>query len=412
MSAVAAVLALLDRLIPGSSSHFDLRLAGNAAQPCFSLSDATDGRVAVSAPDLSTLSAGVGFYLRERCNMTIGWTRGGGNSGVHVPEQGWPTLANSGGAATRCRHADWLYFMNVCTHSYSLVWYGWPEWEQLLDWMALSGINNFLAMTGQEEVAYRALTSVGLSDEEVRGWFNGPAFLTWSRGQNEYGAGIAGPLPRSFMRSQYALQKRIVQRARALGMVGQLPGFQGNVPIQLKEKLKDANITRQGMTGWMDSLDPHFGEIADVWMRELVGAFGTDHWYQLDGYFNGGTAPWRQARHARIGARAPPATTAPSPTTPSPAGNARVAPVVPTPPEPDPMWQRRGAAAYRGLNRTDPHAVWSFQGFVSAACPPLVVASLAAASRRSLASFPPAAPSPSPCPPVDLPPRAARAAGL
>jgi hypothetical protein len=35
----------------------------------------------------------------------------------------------------------------------------------------------------------------------------------------------------------------------------------------------------------------------------------------------------------------------------------------PQPVVPDPTWMRRGAAAYGGLNRTDPHAVWSFQGW-------------------------------------------------
>ena len=30
-------------------------------------------------------------------------------------------------------------------------------------------------------------------------------------------------------------------------------------------------------------------------MKELIADFGTDHWYQLDGYFNGGTAPWLAA---------------------------------------------------------------------------------------------------------------------
>ena len=38
----------------------------------------------------------------------------------------------------------------------------------------------------------------------------------------------------------------------------------------------------------------------------------------------------------------------------------------PLPPKPivaDPTWVRRGAAAYGGLNRTDPDAIWSFQGW-------------------------------------------------
>jgi hypothetical protein len=171
--------------------------------------------------------------------------------------------------------------------------------------MALSGINLFLAMTGQEEVQYQVFSKLGVADADIRSWFNGPAFLTWSRGQNEYGAGIAGPLPRSWMRAQHALQVQILGRARSLAISSQLPGFQGNVPIQLKAILSDANITQQGDTGWMYSVDPAFGRIADMWMQQLLGDFGRDgdqpgsnglQWYQLDGYFNGGTAPWLDAR--------------------------------------------------------------------------------------------------------------------
>ena len=32
---------------------------------------------------------------------------------------------------------------------------------------------------------------------------------------------------------------------------------------------------------------------------------------------------------------------------------------------PDGSWMERGVAAYEGLNRTDPQAIWSFQGCVS-----------------------------------------------
>lgn len=162
----------------------------------------------------------------------------------------------------------------------------------------MSGINLFLASTGQEEIQYKVLTQFGLSDIDIRSWFNGPAFLTWSRISNEYGNDIAGPLPRSWMKSQHALQLKIVKRYRSLGMSGQLPGFQGNVPIQFKAVHADTNITQQGDTGWMDSLDPFYAKIADIWMKTMLADFGTDHWYQLDGYFNGGTAPWLAAAGA------------------------------------------------------------------------------------------------------------------
>lgn len=73
---------------------------------------------------------------------------------------------------------------------------------------------------------YKVFEQLGLNDTDIRSWFNGPAFLTWSRGQNEYGNKIAGPLPRSWMKSQWELQKQILERTRGLGMSGQLPGFQ------------------------------------------------------------------------------------------------------------------------------------------------------------------------------------------
>lgn len=37
---------------------------------------------------------------------------------------------------------------------------------------------------GQEEIQYKAFQEFGLKDEEIREFFNGPAYLTWSRGKD------------------------------------------------------------------------------------------------------------------------------------------------------------------------------------------------------------------------------------
>ena len=50
------------------------------------------------------------------------------------------------------------------------------EWTQHIDQMALSGINVFYAITGQEEIQYKAFKQFGLSDVEIREFFNGPAY--------------------------------------------------------------------------------------------------------------------------------------------------------------------------------------------------------------------------------------------
>jgi hypothetical protein len=290
---VQAVYDMLGRILPGSQTQFALSITPSTlGESRVTLSDDVGGEIRIDATTASELAFGVGHYFREYCNMTIGWRRGGG-SRVFIPES-WPAIG--GEAVTKKRVVPWSYMMNVCTHSYSLVWYSWEDWEEFIDWMAVSGVNLFLALTGQEEIQYRVLRKFGVNDTDIRSWFNGPAFLTWSRISNEYGNDIAGPLPRSWMKSQHAMQLKIVQRYRSLGMSAQLPAFGGNVPIQLKSVHSDANITEQGDTGWLDSLDPLFGRIADVWMQTMIAEYGgTDHWYQLDGYFNGGTAPWMSA---------------------------------------------------------------------------------------------------------------------
>ena len=125
-----AVYAMLGRVLPkGGQAHFKLSMvdgdcATGTAPPCFSLKDNTDGTISIDGSSASELSAGVGVYLREYCNMTIGWPRGGG-SNVFIP-QVW---ASVGGVVTKRRNTPWSYIMNVCTHSYSLVWYSWSDWE-------------------------------------------------------------------------------------------------------------------------------------------------------------------------------------------------------------------------------------------------------------------------------------------
>lgn len=222
-------------------------------------------------------------------------------------------------------------------------------------------------MTGQEEIQYKVYQKLGLKDEDIRSWFNGPAFLTWSRGQNEYGSNIAGPLPRSWMQLQWRMQKEhILPRLKELNIVGQLPGFQGNVPIQLADIYPDSQMTKMQDTGWLDALDPLYGKIADLWMSTLMEDFGMDlmsHWYQMDGYFNGGAPPWLDAdsKQANMGNSLGVRST--SRKLDEQMEEGAVKNDSPKNVTRDEVWYQRGVAAFTGLNRTDPDAIWSFQGF-------------------------------------------------
>lgn len=247
---------------------------------------------------------------------------------------------------------------NVCTSSYSYAWYGADQWVQHIDWMALQGVNIFLALTGQEEVQYKVFAEFGLEDGDIREFFNGPAFLTWSRGQSMQSVGASATpeggtagLPRSWMQAQWRLQREtILPLTRSLGIVGVLPAFQGNVPPQLQALYPSANMTVlrsdhgnqgnsfKGACGWIASPDPLFGRIADKWMEVLLEDFSTDHYYQCDGFFTGAKPPWYSSSEA------PPA-------------------VLSEPVQPSKDWAPVWAAAYQGMQRTDPKAHWLYQGW-------------------------------------------------
>ena len=72
----------------------------------------------------------------------------------------------------------------------------------------------------------------GLTDEEIRGYFTGPAHLPWHRMCNL--DGWQSPLPKEWLSSQAALQEQIVAREREFNMRPVLPAFAGHVPAALK----------------------------------------------------------------------------------------------------------------------------------------------------------------------------------
>jgi alpha-N-acetylglucosaminidase len=282
----SAVTELIERVLPGSSRRFELSIAPTCpgvkeGRACFTLADSSDGtKTVITGTSASELTGGLGVYLREYCNMTIGWERGGG-SRKFTPSP-WPRIGAT--AVSRPRSVPYSHVTQVCTHSYTLVWHDWPAWEVFIDWMALAGHNSIVAPTGQEEVLYKVLTEqFGVADMEVRNWTNGPAFLTWSRGQNSHGNSIAGPLPRSFMKGQWALQRQILARYRDLGIAGHQPAFAGYAPWALAVRQNDTEVTPatpypatrgvQGAvdTAWLDGRDSLFTRVADAWMSQVRG---------------------------------------------------------------------------------------------------------------------------------------------
>eukprot|EP00041_Stephanoeca_diplocostata_P026908 m.733684 g.733684 ORF g.733684 m.733684 type:complete len:846 (+) comp23074_c0_seq1:615-3152(+) len=165
-------------------------------------------------------------------------------------------------------------------------WWDWSRWEREIDWMALWGVNLVLAYTGQEQVFRKVFNNIGVNDTILNKTFDGPAFLTWSRGQGTFGEG--GPLPNFWIESQRALQIKIMDRLRLLGMSAIVPGFQGNVPVAMHDIFPHANTSN----GWLDALDPLFTTIARGVADGIKQEFGPSEFLEADGWFSLETGPW------------------------------------------------------------------------------------------------------------------------
>ena len=89
--AAAAVTGLLTRVIGShAAAKFSLSITaaatpdGGDATATATLTDGPEGTIVITGSDLATLSYGVGWYLRERCNTTLTWVKTGGMRGATV----------------------------------------------------------------------------------------------------------------------------------------------------------------------------------------------------------------------------------------------------------------------------------------------------------------------------------------
>jgi len=248
------------------------------------------GKLVVKGNSYNSQAYGLNHYLKYYCNTSVSWYKA---DQIDLPKQ-MPAVEKPVRQEARVKNR---FFLNYCTFGYTMPWWGWDEWEHLIDWMALNGINMPLAVTGQEAIWYKVWSKFGLTDMEIRSFFTGPAYLPWHRMSNI--DHWDGPLPKSWLDNQLELQKMIVKRERELNMKPILPAFAGHIPKVLQSKFPKAKITDLGTWGgfskeyyshFLDPLDPLFSQIQTAFLEEQTKEFGTDHIYGADP-FNEVTPP-------------------------------------------------------------------------------------------------------------------------
>lgn len=320
IDAVKSAAALLKRLLPGYTEHFIFEtIPRENGKDVFEI-DSIDRKIIIRGNNGVSMASGLNWYLKYYCHCHV--SLNANCEQLDLPEP-LPIVKNKLRLTSPFKYRN---FFNYCTFSYTMAWWDWTQWERIIDYMALNGINMPLAITGQEAVWQDVLRELGFSEKQIRDFFVGPAYLPWKwMGNIE---GLAGPLPQRWIDSHAKLQQNILQRKRSLGMTPILQGFTGHVPASIREIFPEAVIHQTtrwaGMPGtwFLDPQDPLFQRIGKSFIQKQTLLFGSNHLYDAD-CFN------------EI-----------------------------NPPTTDPEFIKKvGKSVYQAMQAADPEAVWVFQGW-------------------------------------------------
>lgn len=314
-----AARGVLQRLIPGDADRFQLEAIPQQDDRDVFEVETGDGRVIVRGSSGVAIASGVNWYLERHCHCDVSWC----GTQLKLPDK-LPLLDRK---VRRTTPFQYRYFFNYCAFSYTMAWWDWPQWERMIDWMALHGINMPLAVTGQEAVWQAVGRKLGLSDAELRQFLVGPAYLPF--GWMGCLDGWGGPLPQSWIDRHRDLELKILARQRELGMTPVLQGFTGHVPVALRQKFPQAKFQQLPSwcgfpgTSFLDPLDPLFRQIGKLFVDEQTRLFGTSHLFAADTF------------------------------------------IEMSPPSNDPAFLKNmGQAVFGAMQDADPDAVWVMQGWL------------------------------------------------
>lgn len=243
------------------------------------------GKPKITGSSLSAITTGIGWYLNHHANINLAWNRLTTTFPASLP-------APTGTETHECR-ADYRYYLNYCTFSYSMSTYTWDRWQKEIDWMALHGINMPLQIIGLDVTWYNLLTmDYGYSPAEANAFIAGPCFQAWWGMNNLEGWG--GPNPEWWYERQAKLAKQVIDRERELGIEPVLPGFAGMVPTNFQSKTGISTAAQGVWCGYtrphlVSATDSRYTEVAQNYYKRLHEVMGGESkYYSMDPFHEGG----------------------------------------------------------------------------------------------------------------------------
>lgn len=244
-----------------------------------------DGKPEIVGSGVSAATAGLGWYLNHYVHVNISWN--GLTADLRDTVLPLPEIPER----RECR-AEWRYYLNYCTYSYTCAFWTEERWMKEVDWMALHGINMPLMALGTDVVWRNVLRDLGCDETEISSFITGPGFQAWWMMGNIEGWG--GPLPQGWYDRQERLCRRVLARMRSLGMEPVLPGYCGMLPRSFIGKPGyDASDT--GLWAafprptFLQPSSVKFASVADLYYEEQAKIMGRSRFYSMDPFHEGGS---------------------------------------------------------------------------------------------------------------------------
>lgn len=242
-----------------------------------------EGKPCIKGSSIIAVTTGINWYLNHIAHINIAWNN-------LTTDLSSATLPLPTSEENHICQADYRYYLNYCTFSYSMSTWTWERWQQEIDWMALHGINMPLQIVGIDVVWKNLLTKdLGYTSDEANNFIAGPCFQAWWSMNNLQGWG--GDNPDWWYERQEILAKKILAREREFGMNPVLPGYSGMVPSDISSKGYSA-ISQGNWCGFVRPyiLDPNsdsFNEIAEKYYERLEDVMGVSEYYCMDPFHEG-----------------------------------------------------------------------------------------------------------------------------
>ena len=298
LSAVAqnqAIGGMLSRILPnnGDAEKFEYSIDEQPAQAGDYFRLKCDGeKIYVCGNSTLSIAVGINWYLQHHAGINISWNNPKGTLPAQLPAVQEETHASK---------INYRYYLNFCTHSYTMAFWNWERWQQEIDWMALHGINLPLIIQGMEcvwrEVLMNGYGYTSLS--QVNEFVTGGAYYGWFFMNNMTQWG--GPQPESWYEGQLELARNIFGRLRDFGITPVIPGYVGMVPknfLSYATKATGWNSSDIVSSGkWNQFERPYFvnntarlKEFAARYYQAIETVFGNDlatHFFAIDPFHEG-----------------------------------------------------------------------------------------------------------------------------